>query len=67
MLVKKTVQIDGNNLKNFLDRSFSEFNISERGTQESVFAKYSTELANKSLTGLELFEGKSLVASATTV
>jgi len=67
MLVKKTGQLDGNSLKIFLDRSFSEFNISERDTQESVYAKYSTELTNKSLTGLELFEEKNLVASAVTV
>jgi len=67
MIVKKPEWLDDNSLKKMLGRSFREFNVRESDTQDSVYAKYSAELANKTLMGLELFEGKNLIASAISV
>ena len=67
MLVNRTAFLDANNLRKFLERSFIEFNVHDSDTQESVYSKYATELGNKSLMSLELFEGKHLVASAITI
>jgi len=67
MLVKRTAWLDENSLRKVLEKSFSEFNVFEPSAQESLYSKYSTELANKNLMGLELFEGKDLIASAITV
>lgn len=66
MLVSRTAFLDENNLRKILERSFIEFNVHDSDTQESIYSKYATELGNKGLISLELFEGKNLVASAIT-
>ncbi len=56
--------LDDSRLRSLLERSFREFNVSNRDMRESIYEKYSADLEEKHLIGLELFENGNLVASA---
>jgi len=67
MLLKKNRWLDHHGLQRMLHRSFLEFNVSDSRIQQSILAKYTTELKEKNLLSLELFQGDNLVASAISV
>lgn len=56
--------LDDTQLRFMLKRSFCEFNVADQNVQESIYEKYSADLDQNYLIGLELFENGDLVASA---
>jgi len=63
-MIFKSTWVDHGNLEPILQRSFEEFAVTDQGTQQSTYEKYSVGLDKNKLINLELFENENLVASA---
>jgi predicted acetyltransferase len=56
--------LDDTQLRIMLERSFYEFNVADQNMRDSIYEKYSADLNQSHLKGLEIFEDDELVASA---
>lgn len=66
VLIKKN-WLDYSALQKLLQKSFQEFDVTDLKIQQSILAKYATELDEKNLLAIELYEKDNLVASAISV